>query len=369
VADTEQDKTEEASDRRIQQAREEGRVATSKELVAAVGVVAGGGTLFACLPLLGDGYRGLVDAMRARAVAGELAMGDVEIIAVTVATTMGPSLVLTLAATAIAMAFTGTLITGFNVAPAALEPKAERLDPFKAAQNQFFSAQPWVQLAKGLAIASFISWAAWACVREHIDAIPVLGTLEPRAQFAFLGSMAIDFLQRVTPVVVAIGVVDFGWQKYNMSRQMMMTKEEVKQEHKEQEGDPKVKARRKQRARQIAMQSQLPRVKEADVVIVNPTHYAVALRYRREENAAPVVVARGVDHVALRIRAEAGRHEVPIIEDRPLARALYARTQFGLPIPAEFFGPVAQVLAIVYRQRAARPGAIGQSARGGGASR
>ncbi len=365
MADTEEDKTEEASDRRIQQAREEGRVATSKELVAAVGVVAGGGTLFASLPFMGSAYRDLFDAMRARAVEGELGITDVNLIAVTVATTMGPPVLLTLAAAAIAMAFTGTAITGFNVAPAALEPKPERLDPIAAAQNQFFSWQPWVQLIKGLAVASFISWAAWACVRDHLDAIPVLGTLEPRAQFAFLGNLALDFLQRVAPVVVAIGVADFGWQRYNMSRQMMMTKEEVKQEHKEQEGDPKVKAKRRQRARQIAMQSQLPKVKEADVVIVNPTHYAIALRYRREENAAPVVVARGIDHLALQIRAEASRHEVPIIEDRPLARALYARTQFGLPIPGEFFGPVAQVLAIVYRQRAARQRPVTQPSRGG----
>ncbi len=358
MAETDQEKTEDASERRIQQAREEGRVATSKELVAAIGVIAGGGTLFAAMPFIGSGLTELVNVLRARALGGELTSADVTWIASTVAVTVGPPVLLVLAAAGLAMAVSGSAITGFNIAPAALEPKPDRLDPIAAAQNQFFSWQPWVQLLKGTCVAAFIAWAAWGCIRDHLDAIPVLGTLGPRGQVSFLGDLVFDFAQRVGPVVLAIGVADFAWQKFNMARQMKMTKEEVKQEHKEQEGDPKVKARRRQRARQIAMQSQLPRVKDADVVIVNPTHYAIALRYRRDENAAPMVVARGVDHLALLIRAEANRHEIPIIENRPLARALHARCRFGLPIPAEFFGPVAQVLAVVYRQRRAAAPAV-----------
>jgi flagellar biosynthesis protein FlhB len=348
------EKTEEASERRIQQFREEGKVATSKELVSAVGVLAGGGTLFATLPQMGSAVRTVMDAMRARLADGDLAVNDVTGIFATIAMTVGPILVLVLATATVAMALAGTTITGFNIAPGALQPKPERLNPLSNFQNQYFSWQPWVQLLKGLAVAALIAWAAWGCVSTHVDAIPALGRLGSRGQAMFLADLAGDFARRVGPVVLLIGVADFAWQRFRLAREMRMTKEEVKQEHKEQEGDPKIKARRRQRARQIAMQQMLPRVKEADVVIANPTHYAIAIRYRKDENRAPVVLARGVDHLALKIRAEAAKHEVPVIENRPLARALYAASKLGLPIPAEFFGPVAQVLATVYRGRMQR---------------
>lgn len=354
MAETDAEKTEEASEQRIKQAREEGRVATSKELVAATGILAGGATLFAMLPHIGDGYHGMVDSLRFRLSDGELTSADVTQIFATIAITIGPPLLLVLATATISMTTAGLTATGFNFAPGAMEPKPERLNPLTNFQQQFFSSQPWIQLAKGIAIATLIGWAAWGCVEEHMDAIPALGRLAARGQLLFLSDLASSFLKRVGPVVVAIGVADYAWQRFNMSRQMRMTKEEVKREHKEQEGDPQIKARRRARARQIATQQMLPRVKEADVVLVNPTHYAIAIRYRKDENHAPVVLARGVDHLALKIRAEATRHEVPVIENRPLARALYAASKLGLPIPAEFFGPVAQVLAIVYRRRMAR---------------
>lgn len=351
MADTDQEKTEEASEQRIRQAREEGRVATSKELIAATGVLAGGATIFAMMPKLGAAYHGLSDAMRARMSDGELTSTDVTGIFGTVAVTVGPPLFVVLAAATLSMVMVGTASTGFNYAPAALEPKPERLNPIEQVQNQFMSVQPWVQLLKGLLVASLITWAAWGCVRDHIDAIPSLGRLEARGQMLFLSELAWSFLQRVGPVVLAIGAADYAWQRFNTARQMRMTKDEVKREHKEQDGDPQIKARRRARARQLATQQMLPKVKEADVVIVNPTHYAVAIRYRKDENNSPVVLARGVDHLALKIRAEASRHEITIIENRPLARALYAASKLGLPIPPEFFGPVAQVLAVVYRKR------------------
>jgi type III secretion system FlhB-like substrate exporter len=161
-------------------------------------------------------------------------------------------------------------------------------------------------------------------------------------------------LQRALPVAVAIGAADYAYQRWSMSEQMKMSKQDVKQEMKEQDGDPLFKARRRQLARQIAFSRQIADVQKADVVLTNPTHYAIALRYRKEEAAAPIVLARGVDALAMKIRAEASRHDVPTVENRPLARALYAKAKVGRPIPKDFFGPVAQVLAVVYKRRAAR---------------
>ncbi len=357
MADSEQEKTEQASERRVQQFRDEGRVAQSKELSAAVSLFAGGGALVLSLGMFGDGFRHLTDALRAHLGDHELTSADVQAILTTIGLNLGPPVLLVLAASSLTTVLVGLMLTQFNFATQALEPKFERLNPLTNFQQHFLSVQPAVQLVKGIAVAIAVGWAAWSAVESHLDALPVVATLDVRGQGAFLVELVLEFLKRVVPVALAVGAADYGWQRYQLAEQMKMTKEEVKQEHKEQEGDPKIKGKRRQRQRQIAMGQTLRRVKDADVVVVNPTHYAVALRYRKDEGGAPIVVARGVDHLALKIRAEAGRHEIPVIENRPLARALYAKAKAGLPIPPEFYGPVAQLLAAVYRRRAgaARP--------------
>jgi flagellar biosynthetic protein FlhB len=150
--------------------------------------------------------------------------------------------------------------------------------------------------------------------------------------------------------------LDLVYQRWQLSQRMMMSVQEVRDEHRESEGDPQIKAKRKQRQRQLATRQSLAKVALADVVVTNPTHYAIALRYRRQENAAPVVVARGLDHLALQIRQEAMRNDVMVIENRPLARALYAKAKVGAAIPAEFYPAVAEVLAVVYRRRRRKAG-------------
>jgi flagellar biosynthetic protein FlhB len=358
VAEDDAEKTEAPSERKIQQFRDEGKVAQSKELLAGVGLAAGGTALLLSADMFGDAFRALFDALNQHLSDSELTTSDVHLITATIFLNMGPPLLLVLTAGSFTSAITGLLLTNFNMAPGALEPKWERLNPLTNFQSTFMSAQPWVQLVKSIVIAALVGWAAWSAVAEHLDALPVIAALAPRAQASYLVELVTSFLQRVIPAGLAIGAADYGWQWWRLQQEMMMTKEETKKEHKEQEGDPRIKGKRKQIARQIAMGQMLTRIKEADVVVVNPTHYAVALRYRKEEGRAPVVVARGLDLIALKIRAEATRHEIPIIENRPLARGLYARAKLGLPIPAEFYGAVAQLLAIVYRRRAAARGGL-----------
>ncbi len=351
MAESDAEKTEAPSERKIEQFREEGRVAQSRELLAGIGLAAGGAALLLTAGMFGEAFHDIFDALRLNLSDAELTTSDVHLIVASVYLNVGPPLLLVLTAGTFTSAFAGLLLNNFNLAPGALEPKWERVDPLTNFRQQFFSAVPWVQLAKSLMVGGLVAWAAWSAVAEHIEAIPVLASLGQRAQAAYLVVLVTGFLQRVIPVALAIGVADYGWQWWRLQQDMRMSKEEVKKEHKEQEGDPKIKGKRRQIQRQIAMGQMLNRVKEADVVVVNPTHYAVALRYRREDGRAPVVVARGLDLIALKIRAEAARHDVAIIENRPLARGLYARAKLGLPIPAEFYGAVAQLLAIVYRRR------------------
>lgn len=358
MAESDAEKTEAPSERKIQQFRDEGKVAQSKELLAGIGLAAGGTALLLTTKMFGDAFHAVFDALRQNLSDAELTSSDVHLITAAIFLNVGPPLLIVLTAGSFTSALAGLLLNNFNMAVGALEPKWERLDPLTNFQSQFMSSQPWIQLAKSLLVGSAIGWAAWSAVSEHLDALPILASLGARAQAAYLVGLVTGFLQRVIPVGLAIGAADYGWQWWRLQQEMMMTKEEARREHKEQEGDPKIKGKRKQIARQIAMGQMLTRVKEADVVVVNPTHYAVALRYRKEEGRAPVVVARGLDLIALKMRAEATRHEIPIIENRLLARGLYARAKLGLPIPAEFYGAVAQLLAIVYRRRAHARGAM-----------
>lgn len=351
MADSGSEKTEQATERQIERFREQGRVAEARELVAAISMGAGVLAFVAAGPMFVDGMGALLHYTRARSADRELDHEAVTALVAMAARTSLPPLLLVLLASTIATALVGSAITGFNVAPDALTPKWERLDVFASAKQIYGSTQPLIALVKSSVIASLLAWTTWSCISEHFDAIPPLAVATVPAQLRFAVDLALDFAKRILPVALAVGAADYLWQRYKHGESMMMDKQEVKQEHKETDGDPHIRARRRQRQRQLAMGGMLAKVRDAQVVITNPTHYAIALRYKREESAAPIVLARGVDHVALRIRAEATKYEIPIIENRVLARALYAGARLGYPIPAEFYAPVAQVLAIVLRQR------------------
>ncbi len=356
MADSEQEKTEQATERKIEQFRTQGKIATSKELSAALAMIASACALIWALPALADGMHEIMRACREHFMDKEMAPGDLTSIAAITGRSVGGPLVAVLLAGSGASVAGGLTLTGFNVSAEALAPKWERLNFFATAKQMWASTTPWFALAKSLLVASCIAWAAWASVSKNIDALPILATASVGGQMMIVRDLVIDLLSRALPVALAIGAADYGYQRWQLSEQMKMTKQEVKEEHKDQEGDPLIKAKRRQRARQIAMNTMLRDVARADVIIANPTHYAIALRYRREENAAPMVVARGVDHMALKIRSEAGQHEIMVIENRPLARALYAVTKVGLPIPKDFYGPVAAVLAVVFKARKAARG-------------
>ncbi len=162
-------------------------------------------------------------------------------------------------------------------------------------------------------------------------------------------------LLRAVPVAAVIAVMDYSYQAWRLKEKMMMSREDIKQDQKNAEGDPHLKAARRRRQMEISRGVKaIAAVAEADVIIVNPTHYTIALRYRREEAPAPVVLAKGLDHLALKMQAEARRHDIPRVENRLLARALYAQAKEGQMIPEDLYSAVAEILAIIYRKRAAR---------------
>ena len=345
------EKTEQATERQVQKFREDGKVATSKELLAAVGLCVGAFALISNMSGISGGVVRVARDSFARGVTREFVSADLTSLTQRTIAAVGPGVFGALTPGVLACLGVGLVITGFNLSTEAISPDPARLDPVAAAKSTFFSMSPWVNLAKASTIAVLLTWSVYSALAGHASALPIVGAWPVGAQLRFLGVLTQAVLTRALPMALALGGADFAWQKYQLSEQMMMTRHDVRQEHRESEGDPQVRARRKLLARQLRNLQQLVEVARADVIVTNPTHYAVALRYRKLENASPVVVARGVDHLALKIRTEGSRHDVPIIENRGLARALYARSKVGAPIPSELFGPVAQVLALVYRRR------------------
>ena len=176
-----------------------------------------------------------------------------------------------------------------------------------------------------------------------------------------------DLLLNVSLVLIFIAIADFMWNKYVMQEKMKMTRQEVKDEH-EYEGNPHLKGQMRKRAMEMSNQRMMQAIPQADVVVNNPTHISVALRYRQGEDAAPIVLAKGADFMAMRIRRAARQHGVPMVENKPLARSLYRTVKVGKPVPSQFYRAVAEVLAYVYRLkktgRAKTAGTTGSDARG-----
>lgn len=252
--------------------------------------------------------------------------------------------------------FVGTIAnlaqSRFQLATEAFEPKWDRLDPISGFQNAYFSWTPLVELGKGLGKIVFIGGAIWFVVRDTIADFPALAYVPPREVLTLMVEMGWLLILAATPVVLILGAADYAYSTYQLTEQLKRTDQEVKDDRKAMEGDPLIKMQRRRMGRKMIVGGGLAEVKTANVVITNPTHYAVALRYDRSKDIAPVVVAKGVDHLAQLIRTEALKQGVPRLEDRPLARALYAKVEIGHPIPEDLYAAVARILALVHRRRA-----------------
>jgi flagellar biosynthetic protein FlhB len=208
-----------------------------------------------------------------------------------------------------------------------------------------------MELGKGLVKVILIGWAAVLILQMQIDFILSLGNMTAEVALAVLGQNIVWFFVLMAATLIVVAAMDTPFQIYNNKKQNRMTKTEVKQEHKGQEGSPETKMRIRQAQQEIAQRRMMQQVPEADVVITNPTHYAVALKYDQEGGGAPIVVAKGVDVLAMRIRSVANEHRVPMVESPALARAVYYSADIDDEIPAGLYLAVAKVLAYIFSLR------------------
>lgn len=238
---------------------------------------------------------------------------------------------------------TGLLLTTYP-----LQPKLERLDPIKGV-GRLFARRNLVKTLTNSVKLVVVAAVSYLVLRRRLDDIALLPTLPFLGVVRAMFELLVELASWLLAILLVIGVIDYLYQRWQHTQDLRMTRQQVQDERKSMEGDPQIKGRRLRMARQIALQRAGTQVPHATVVVTNPTHFSVAIRYDPDTMRAPRVVAKGVDFLALRIRQIATLHEVPIVERPPLARGLYYGVDEGREIPPEFYQAVAEVLAFVYR--------------------
>ncbi len=352
-------KTEEPTARRLEQAREKGQVAKSQEINHWFMILAAALIVGVFGESLGKGivrslYHFIEQPHAIRLDQGQLfdlykeTIGDIGLV-----------LLLPLSVAVIAALIAGIIQNGLIFSTEPLVPKLEKVSLIKGLKRMF-SSRSLVEFVKGMLKISLVSgvilvllWPAWGIV-------PNVTTLGVPQFMELLQSLGTRVLIGVLAAMTLIAAVDFLYQKQQHTKQLRMSKQELKEEFKQAEGDPMIKARLRQIRMERARRRMMAAVPEADVVVTNPTHYAVALKYVSDKMEAPVLTAKGIDSIAMRIREVAKEHDVPIVENPPLSRALYEGVDLDQDVPPEHYKAVAEIIGYVMRLRDKMPGRRGR---------
>ncbi|BAO28713.1 flagellar biosynthesis protein FlhB [Sulfuritalea hydrogenivorans] len=342
------ERTEPASTRRLEQAREEGNVPQSRELMAFMVLAAGAGVFWVLGGWLSQRASGLLrqglSFSREAAFDTALMKGSALSLTVDAFVIAGPVFLLAIVAAVV----TPLMIGGGVISPKAFQLDLNRMDPIKGL-GRMFSWQSVAELVKAVLKALLIGGVLYWVVRHEQDRLfALLGQPIETALISFARVLLYSFLALVGGLAI-IAAIDVPFQLWQYHDRLKMTYEELKREARESEGDPHLKARIRSQQRELARSRMMSAVPRADVVVTNPTHFAVALKYESGTMGAPTVVAKGMNLIAQRIRELAGENQVPVLEAPPLARALYRHTDVGEQIPAPLYTAVAEVMAYVYQ--------------------
>lgn len=352
MADDAGERTEPASEKRREEFRERGDLARSADVVSMLVLFAGlayfyffGGYLFESLASFNLHFFDLRAPL-------EMTPGGLMDLARGIALEMG-KIIAPLAALVAVVGVGGNLAQiGLLFTTKPLEPNLEKLNFVTKFIPTFFNKRALGNLVGSLAKITVVGVVIWLTLAGEGDRIKALSTLPLLQGVQYMLDRCLAVLLNVSLTLIVIAIADYAWNKYVMEEKMKMTRQEVRDEAKDIEGNPHVKQRMRKRALEIVNKRMMAAVPTADVVVNNPTHFSVALRYRQGVDDAPIVVAKGADHMALRIRTVAKAHGVPMVENVTLARGLYRAVKVGRPVPSQFYRAVAEVLAYVYRLRA-----------------
>ncbi len=347
------EKTEQATPKKRREARKKGQVLKSQELTTAILLL----TIFILLHsfslTLGRQITGFATDWFSRISRSDLTIAS--------ASALGTELILVFAQVIapifLAAVLVGVIVNFLQVGPYfqfdLIQPKFTRINPINGLKRMF-STRAVVEMIKSLLKLTIVFGVAFVTIRPLLDKLLLLWAMPISGAVAYVENAIFTIGWRVGLALLALGIFDYAYQRWEYERNLRMSKQEVKDEYKETEGDPLIKSKMRQRARQMAMSRMMQAVPEADVVITNPTHIAVALKYDANTMAAPTVVAMGQGYLAQKIREIAREHDIVVVENKPLARALFETAEVDEAIPADLYQAVAEVLAFVYRLRKTR---------------
>ena len=344
-----QEKTEVPTEKKRRESREEGQVAFSKELSSAAllaGIVL---TLVATSPIILDAMRQLMSQIfQDLAQRKELSIDIIFTLSGEILSIILPAFAPFAAVIIFVGIFASVLQVGVLITFKAIAPKFNKICPLTGLKR-LFSSQSLADFLKSMAKLIIVGFVGYLTYIDKITELNGLSVSTPESILIYNFTVVAEVAGKIVLALVAIAIFDYFYQRWHHEQQLMMTKQEVKDETKQTEGDPQLKARIRQIQREMSNARMMQEVPKADAVIVNPTHFSVAILYDRDVMTAPEVIAKGADHLALRMRTVARENNVPILERPELARDLYANVEIGDDIPERFYKAIAEILAFVYR--------------------
>ncbi len=344
------EKTEKATPKKRQDSRKKGQVAKSQDLNTAIVLLFG----FAILYMMGGYMKDIVVGIFILTFEDFMLMSlteyNLQVIFLQMIEQSAYLLLPIMAGAMIAGIIGNYMQVGFLFSTEAIQFKLNKINPISGFKR-IFALRALVELVKSILKISLVGVVAFFVISARMDEILILSQKSVGASLAVLADITVKVGLISSIVLLSISLFDYIYQKFDFEKSIRMSKQDIKDEYKNMEGDPLIKSKIKQRQREMAMSRMMQDVPNADVVITNPTHFAIAIVYDETKADAPVVVAKGVDHIAQKIKFVAKENKVSIMENRPLARALYDQTDIGQVIPEEFFKAVAEILAVVYRSK------------------
>lgn len=344
------DKTEQPTASKKEKARSEGQVALSKEVATAIIFIA---SFLALKVFAGYLYEGSIEIFYKNLTLIESIddIFNINYINNLILFVMQRIFIICLPIFAVCLFF-GLIVNliqvGWKPSSKLLKPKLSAFNPVNGFKR-IISVRSLVEFVKSLLKLAIVSIAIYSCLKDEVYQIQSLMFMDLFQGLLYIGNVCVNLGIKVGIYFILVAVLDYAYTRYSHNKKLKMTKQEVKDEHKMSEGDPQIKGKIRQKMREVSMRRMMQEIPNADVVITNPTHYAVALKYDNLTSRAPIVVAKGVDHLARRIKEIAKENNVEIVENRPLARTLYSTVDIGKEIPPELYQAVAEVLAFVYK--------------------
>lgn len=341
------DKTEEATPKKKSDARKKGQIAKSKEVGLALTLLASTLVLLILGNYAVSGLSSNISEFLNHYITMSLTYDSVQKVAIIAAWRIGIIFLPIVIPIMLLGILANFMQSGALFTKEPLKPDFKKLNPINGFKKMF-SMRTTVELFKDLAIVSVVGYIGYNFVKDNYMTIMRAGNESVTAVIREIGSLSVSIFFKITIVMIVIAIIDYVFQRYQYNKDLRMTKQEIKEEYKQEEGDPQIRGKIRQKQREMAMRRMMQEVPKATVVVTNPTHIAVALKYEEGQNA-PLVIAKGADIIAIKIKEKASENQVPIIENKPLARMLYNQVEIDEEIPLDMYQAVAEILALVLK--------------------